>query len=278
MEAKMMQEFYKAVHNFLIYASSRYIAANDNTFSRELEQWTSVLKKLNPIIKEMKANARAAFINEYRGEILFTYQAIVGKLAALYFGKEKIMAIRRLYDQFIGSLNLRKKPTEYYEHIATRIFLMFCDGVFFTTANLDLSQTPAYHRTGSCGSKFLNLTNRLAPRNTNSASNAMNKKARARTCLIERLLYDAIYKAAFYEQNTGHGYELLRTQQLYDAYYPSHDLRIDVVFTKIIYPVSITVRTINKRTQHEMQEVFKRELVSAEDIAYGPVTYNVRSF
>lgn len=273
-----MQEFYKTVSNFLTYASSRYIAANDKTFTRELEQWTSVLKKLNPIIKGMKANDRAAFINEYRGEILFTYHAIVGKLAALYFGKEKIMSIRRLYDQFIGSLKLGKTPTDYYEHIATRIFLMFCNGVFFTPANLDLSQTPAYHRTASCGSKFLNLANRLGPRNTNSANNATNKTAKARTCLIERLLYDAIYKSAFYEQNTGHGYELLRTRQLYDAYYPSHDLRIDVVFTKIIYPVSITVRTINKRTRHEMQEVFKRDLVSAENITYGPVTYNVRSF
>jgi hypothetical protein len=154
--------------------------------------------------------------------------------------------IRSHHDRFFDALGI-KRPGIKFVTLPTDVCTSFLKGITYFDTDLPLEEQPFYHRPDSCGTKKLPAEAKFAALTTNADIARKKKKTASKLCYIERLIYDAIFTNIRKRQDLSHLDELRRTERIYQDYYRSESISVQLQYddTSSLVPVKLIITTVH---------------------------------
>lgn len=179
--------------------------------------------------KPVKKPEYTNFVDQHMAELFQIRRLISGKAIVLYFDKRYHKSLKMLAHKiFIHAFRIHKIST-FFTGLPAQVFSRFIKGI--TLFQRDVNATlgyPPYHRDNSCGSSSMDFYEKFHITSDMSVRKATNRKNALRMCVIERMIFNAIYKFLLGRQEPRHLAELKNVERMYQDYFPGHRLTIDV--------------------------------------------------
>lgn len=191
-----------------------------------------------------KVNTTSILATREKAKLYKIYDTFLGPFAKIRFPKkERNVFEKPVMDFFHQSLHIT--PKRYFLSEPTAIYEEFVKGItLFATDTV--VERPSYHRVNSCGHKSLTYIQKFQYQPTDNAVKKRQKHESLRLCIIERKIYDEIYKHILYQQNTGHLIEILNLERLYDDYTGKRILVEVSDYKDDVMPTKVLIRTYHK--------------------------------
>lgn len=110
----------------------------------------------------------------------------------------------------------------------THFFTEFVKGITYFASEVQPMRRPVYHRDASCGSRAVASDAKFA-----RTSCGPDASRYVRRCLLERLIYDRLYTHNVGYQDVGHRYELWLINGMFDQYYPTQNLEVELEYDRV---------------------------------------------
>ena len=182
------------------------------------------IKDLAKIVEKHRDMDFTQLIRDKIGILKSLRDIMVSERFTSNYDEELVRIFNKLYNRIYIAMNYNKIAKE-RQMFVTKTFTEFSKGITYFSKDKQEGRHPSYHRNASCGSE------RLTSERKFSRTRYGPKMHKAiEFCLIERLLYDQIFRHVIGYQDLGHSHELETVRRIYDSYYPENNLKIEVAY------------------------------------------------
>ena len=226
--------------------------------------------------KDQRRSELQSFVKSHMEELHSMKRVMVGN-HAWSFAHELSPELFKVYTVVNDALGFTQTFREFVQ-TTTHVFTAFVKGITYFDAETQPLRLPVIHqRDASCGS----ARKRFGPDLSDSV----------RRCLLERLVYDALYARNVGFQDVVHRFELWQMGKIFDARFP--DQRLSVVLTYEAAPFdhvprSLTIRLDVKgvhvhawsyvKSYDRTSKVYDDRVDTMEIDADGVVRYGTQTF
>lgn len=269
------RKFYENIKDFRIFLRNHRLMNEsqvDNTLDslhKDVQRFTNLYSTYYDTDKK-----RDDFIKKFSMELYQIHDTLIGKeMKKVFIDVSYHSKFRSLYDTFfkkcLGMVQVQKRLS----YLPTLLFNKFIEGItYFHQDTTD--ERPVYHRALSCGAQNLTSQYKFIDAmkiKTKPLQERLLIKKFVRTCYIERLIYDDIYNNTFHQQDLGHLHELKTVEQIYEKYYPKHNLYFKMKYDDDNYPIMllITEKTPDLTTEETYTVSRKNERVLCSKTTSG---------
>lgn len=230
-----MNDLYKSVHA-LRELTEKSIATSANPKFKELKQ--DIINNIQVVIK-----SKVALQCQNYPQLYTIYDSLIGEYAKLMLMPSDINDFHKHVYSFFAKVCNISQPAKYFQHHPTKLFEEFIKGItLFKTEEHTVLSKPSYHRPKSCGSKTMNFETKFTMLPSDDKHARESKTKALRMCIIERKIYDAIFKHILKQQDAGHLVELMNLERLY-MNYTSYKIDVNVHFKYDVLPYMAVIRT-----------------------------------
>jgi hypothetical protein len=207
------------------------------------------------------------FVSERIDQMLMIKDVIAGK-DRRYFSKIYSEDLQKALDKHYKVFSHRfpfMQIIKQKQANVTQLFAEFAKGVTYFATEFQELRRPIYHRDVSCGSALVKSELKFV-----KTLFGPDKSKYVERCLIERQIYDELYRQILGFQNIGHLLEIKTIENIYQSLSPNTSVDARVAFhPERRLPNSLTL-TWSDDSGLTSIEVFRRRLDASRD-AYDPI-------
>ena len=193
----------------------------------------TVLDKLTLNLEKAWRNAKKQeyndFVASHMTELFQIRQLLVGKSVRDNFKQEYHASLKLCNNRIFANTFHIHKTNVFFSGLPAKVFSQFIRGITFFQSDVGSHlEYPPYHRPASCGTAELDFREKFTINAQMSKTVVNQRKNALRSCYIERMIFDTIYRFMLGKQESRHLVELRNIERFYQDYFPGHDLTVDV--------------------------------------------------
>ena len=245
-----MNDVYRSIHA-LRELTEKSFATTSNPKFNEIKQ--QIIDNLQAVIK-----SKVSLECEDSPQLYTIYDSLIGHYAKFTIMSSDINDFHQHVYSFFAKVCNVGSPAKYFQYYPTKLFDEFIKGItVFKTEESSIISQPSYHRPKSCGSKSVKFETKFRILPSDDKSTKESKIKALRMCIIERKIYDSIFKYILRNQNAGHLVELMNLERLYMDY-TSYMIDVQVHFKYDVLPYMVVIRTYQNNNLVKVETYEKR--------------------
>jgi hypothetical protein len=233
---------YKTTQSFFNYLQYQFISQNEQKFKDKTKELVGLFKNIH--YQPMTPLEKELFLQRNEPKLFKIYDILVGTQSKIYIDPPSI-ELRKAVDKFCNKLFGIKNVKKHFKYYPTRIFDEFIKGVtLFKGDSPSILSKPTYHREHSCGSAKIKSIEKFKIFPQDTPEIRRKKRKSLERCIIERKIYDQIYRNILHPQDVPHLFELSMLERIY-LDIAKDEIRVIVEFKDDIIPYFVTIEFVN---------------------------------